>query len=77
MHIQNMILKGRGILNEMLTSIKGLNYITNLQKLMCNNQNLDLVIINAFIKFGEILSICYQGIERKYTYERWNDGLTD
>ena len=30
-----------------------------------NNLNIDLVNINAYIKFGEILSICSQDIERK------------
>ena len=31
---------------------------------MCNNPNVDLVNMNAYIKFGEILSICSQDIER-------------
>ena len=31
--------------------------------MMCNNPNLDLVNMNACIKFGEILSICSQDIE--------------
>ena len=30
-----------------------------------NDPNIDLVTINAYIKFGEILSICSQDIERK------------
>ena len=30
-----------------------------------NNPKLDLVNMNAYIKFGEILSICFQGIEWK------------
>ena len=30
-----------------------------------NNHNLDLVNIDAYIKFGEILSICSQDIEWK------------
>ena len=30
-----------------------------------NNRNLDLVNMNAYIKFGEILSICSQDIEQK------------
>ena len=30
-----------------------------------NNVNLDLVNINPYIKFGKILSICSQDIERK------------
>ena len=33
--------------------------------MMCNNPNIYLVNINAYIKFGEILSICSQDIERK------------
>ena len=28
---------------------------TNLRKIMCNNPKIDLVNMNAFIKFGEIL----------------------
>ena len=35
---------------------------------MCNNPKLDLVIINAYIKFDEILSICSQEIERKRNF---------
>ena len=35
------------------------------KKMMCNNPNVDLVNMNAYIKFGEILSICSQYIERK------------
>ena len=34
-------------------------------KMTGNNQNLDLVNMNAYIKFGEILLICSQDIERK------------
>ena len=30
-----------------------------------NSPNLDLININAYIKFGEILSIYFQDIERK------------
>ena len=33
--------------------------------MMCNNPNVDLVNMNAYIKFDEILSICSQDIERK------------
>ena len=36
-----------------------------MQKRMCNNPNLDLVNMNAYIKFGENLSICSQDIEGK------------
>ena len=38
---------------------------TNVRKMMCNNLKLDLVNINAYIKFGENLSICSQDIEQK------------
>ena len=42
---------------NILSSIKG-------HKMTGNNPNLDLVNINAYIKFGEILSIRSQNIER-------------
>ena len=35
---------------------------------MCNNPNLDLVNMNAYIKFGEILPIGSQDIERKQNF---------
>ena len=35
---------------------------------MCNNPNLDLVNINAYIKFVEILSICSQDIKLKRNF---------
>ena len=42
---------------------------------MCNNPNIDLVNMNAYVKFGEILSICSQDIEWKQNYDEWwNDG---
>ena len=41
---------------------------TNLQKIMSNTPNLDLVNINAHIKFGEFLSICSQDIEQKQNF---------
>ena len=34
-----------------------------------NNHNLDLVNINDYIKFGQILPICTQDIERKRNSE--------
>ena len=40
---------------------------------MCNNPNLDLVNMNAYIKFGEIVSFCSQDIERKRNFERNSD----
>ena len=32
---------------------------------MCNNPNVDLVNMNAYIKFGELMSISYQDMEWK------------
>ena len=47
-------------------SIKGhINSIKNLRKMTGNNPNLDLVNMNAYIKFCEILSICFQDVELK------------
>ena len=37
----------------------------NVRKKLCDNPNVDLVNVNANIKFGEILSISSQDIERK------------
>ena len=36
-----------------------------MRKRMCNNPKLDLVNVNAYIKFGENLSICSQDTEQK------------
>ena len=41
---------------------------TNVGKIMCNNPKLDLVNMNAYIKFGEILSVYSQDIERKRNF---------
>ena len=70
MHIHNLLKfypLGLKILsgNEILTPIKGHNYGTYLREMMCNNSNLDLVNMNAYIKCGDILLICSQDIERK------------
>ena len=35
---------------------------------MCNNPNVDLSKMNAYIKLSEILSICSQYIERKQDF---------
>ena len=40
---------------------------------MHNNPNLDLVNINAYTKFGKILSICSQDTEQKHNYEGNSD----
>ena len=51
--------------NEILRSIKGNNSVTNL-RMKVNNPNQDLVNINVYTKFGQILSIrSVQEIEQK------------
>ena len=59
--------------NKIQTSIKGHDIVTNAKKKkkkkkMGNNSNLDLVNMNAYIKFGEFLSIGSQDIERKRNF---------
>ena len=49
---------------EILTSIKGHISVTNVPN-AANNSNVDLVNINAYIKFGENLSSCSPDIEGK------------
>ena len=51
--------------NEILTSIKGRNSVKILQKMTGNNPKLDLVNVDVYTKFGQILSIRSQDIERK------------
>ena len=51
--------------NVILYSNKGRNTVINLRKNTRNNLNLDLVNVIAYIKFGEIMSISSQDIERK------------
>ena len=51
--------------NYILTSIKGYNSVKNLQKMTGNNPKLDHVNVDVHTKFGQILSICSQDIERK------------
>ena len=60
--------------NEILTLNKGHNCVVNLQKSTRNNLNLDPVNVIEYSKFGLILSIRSQDIERKHTR---NDGMTD
>ena len=36
---------------------------------MRNNPTVDLINLNAYIKFGEILSICFYDIEQKRFYQ--------
>ena len=51
--------------NEILTSIKGNNSVANMQNLPIYNRNLDIIIVNVYTRFGLILSIGSQDIERK------------
>ena len=52
----------------MLAQIKGHNSGTNLEKMTVNNLKLDIVNMNAYMKFGEIISICCQDIEGKQSF---------
>ena len=54
--------------NEILTSIKGHNSVA-LQNLTLYNPNLDTIKVNVYTKFGKILSIGSQDIERKRNFE--------
>ena len=51
--------------NEILTSIKGRNSVKILRKMTVYDTKLDLVNVDVHTKFGQILSICSQDIERK------------
>ena len=51
--------------NKILMSIKGHNSVNILRKMKGNNPKLDLVNVDVHTKFGLILSICSQDIERK------------
>ena len=51
--------------NEILTSIKGHNSVKILRKMTGNNPKLDVVNDDVHTKFGRILSIRSQDIERK------------
>ena len=46
-------------------SIKGHNSVKSLRKMTGNNPKLDLVNVDMHTKFGQILSIRSQDIERK------------
>ena len=55
--------------NEILTSIKGHNSVKILRKMTGNNPKLDLVNDDVHTKFGRILSIRSQDIERKRNFD--------
>ena len=50
---------------EILTSIKGRNSVKILRKMTGSDTKLDLVNVDVHTKFGRILSIPSQAIERK------------
>ena len=51
-----------------MTSTRVITLVTNKQNMEGSNLNIDLVNINAYIKFGEILPFCSQDIERKQNF---------
>ena len=70
MCIQNFVRFGQYVLkilsgNEILTPIKGHNSVKILRKMTGNNTKLDIVNVDVHTKFGQILSIPSQDIERK------------
>ena len=74
MRIQNLVRFCQFVLkilteNKILTSIKGLNSVKILRKMMGNNHKLELVNVDVHTKFGQILSICSQDIERKQNFD--------
>ena len=55
--------------NKILALIEGHNSGINVRKMKCiENPKLDLVNMNAYIKFGENQSICSRDIERKINF---------
>ena len=60
--------------NKILTSVKGRNSGKILRKMTGDNTKLDLVNVDVHTKFGQILSICSQDIERKQNSDV-NQGL--
>ena len=52
----------------MLACIKRHNSGKYLQKMTCTYPKIDVVNTNAYLKFGEILSICSQDIEQKQSF---------
>ena len=79
MHIQNLIKFHRFVHkissgNQILTIIKGHNCVVNLRKWTPNNPNLDPINVIEYAKFGLILLLRSQYIERKRTR---NDGNTE
>ena len=74
MCIQNLVLFCQFVLeilskNQILTSIKGRNSVTNLRKIKIYDTNVDLVTDNVLTNFGHILSIRSQDIEQKPNFD--------
>ena len=70
MHTQNLIEIYKLIhkilsLNKIPMSIKGHNSVKNWPKTICIRHKMDLVYINAYIKFYQNSSICSEDIEQK------------
>ena len=55
--------------NQILTSIKGRNYVANSQKTTIYNTKVDLANDNVFTKFGLNQSISFRDIEQKLNYD--------
>ena len=53
---------------KFLAKIKGHISGTNVRKMTSNNPKLDLINMNAYIKFSGNRSICYKDIERKQNF---------
>ena len=54
--------------NKSVAQIKEHNSDTKVGKMTCNNRKLDLVNMNAYIKFGEKMSVSSQDVERKRNF---------
>ena len=74
MRIQYLVLFCQFVLkilskNQILTSVKGRNSISNLRKTKIFNTNLDLVTYNVYTNFGLILSMRSKDIEKKTNFD--------
>ena len=69
MFVQNLSIYSQGIERKRNFGVnQGHDSGTNVQKMTCNSPNVDLVNMNADIKFGEILPFGSQDIERKQIF---------
>ena len=67
---------------KFLRKPRAITFGTTMWKRTCNNPNLDLVYMNAYIKFGENLWICSQisrwnEITKDGRTDVWTNGMTD